>query len=612
MTFDLNAAAYDVSINGIPFLYHNSPNEPNIRQTADFKRQQFDAAPDAGEQTLSRWWLRSQASFHGGAGQTYLEPAGGQDEVSRIRFNTCKGVDVWTPGQVTRLNATSLNAVGAVTALVTATDGTTDYAFMAVGTGLKVYNSTTSLTTVYTWGGAGTIKALATDGSHYYAADATGIYRGPIDGSVAGTLLWTIAATNVALGWTKQRLMAGLNNKVYELSGAGPGLPATANYTHPDTSWRWSGFAEGPTAIMAAGSSGGQSAVVKFDLDVQGVALVLTSAGVAINMPAGEKILCIQDYLGSFIALGTNTGLWVAAIDSFSGNATLGPKTLDFGVPVKGVVGRGRFLYVAASQQISGGESGLYRVDLGTTVDKTGHYAYAPDLTTSGATTDVGMVALLPTTQKLIFAVGTSGGSAGVWRETSSKGTASAWLKTSRIRYSTVEPKVFKRARVRGDFGSSGTLVIYAETPHGGEVTETTLTNAGKDPAEIVLNVTADEWLALRFEMSSYSTAELRSYQLKAAPGGPRDRTLQLVLGCFDSEGDRNGVSVGYQGWGWERLAALEAAENNADQVAVKFYARTGTITEQAIVEKVQFIETARTRGETPSGYVVVTVTTVA
>jgi hypothetical protein len=420
-SFSNTGPAFDCAIGGIPFLFANTPQDPNLRETADFKRQQFDNSTEAGEQSLSRWWIRSQASWHNGAGQLYIEPSGGQDEFSRTRFDSSKNVNVWTPGAVTRLPDTStIVATSTPSVMVAVTKGGVDYAIVASGTALTAWSSATGTASTYTWGGSGTILALVTDGSSYYAADATGIYKGPVDGGSSGTLIWNTGSGNVTLGWTKQRLMAGIANKVYELSGAGPTLP-TAKYTHPDTTWRWSAFAEGPTAVMAAGLSGGNSAVVKFALDSQGATPTLSGGGAtAINMPEGEQIISMIDYLGSFLAIGTNTGLWIASYDQFQGNATLGPKTLDFGVAIKGLTGRGRFVYATASRQIDG-ESGLFRVDLGAVVDKAGHMAYASDLICPTAQTgDAVAVALLPISQRVVFAVT----GLGVAKEGAGPGTA--------------------------------------------------------------------------------------------------------------------------------------------------------------------------------------------
>jgi hypothetical protein len=56
--------AYDVAIGGLPFIYAINDARPYIRQTAPFRKDQFDNGQEPGEQSLTGWWIRSQSSFH--------------------------------------------------------------------------------------------------------------------------------------------------------------------------------------------------------------------------------------------------------------------------------------------------------------------------------------------------------------------------------------------------------------------------------------------------------------------------------------------------------------------------------------------------------------------
>ena len=94
---------YDVAIGGLPFIYAISDARPYIRQTAPFRKEQFDNQTEPGEQSLTGWWIRSQSSFHGGTGITYFDPQT-SDEFGHYRFADSKGVDVFEEGKVTLLN----------------------------------------------------------------------------------------------------------------------------------------------------------------------------------------------------------------------------------------------------------------------------------------------------------------------------------------------------------------------------------------------------------------------------------------------------------------------------------------------------------------------------
>ena len=64
---------YDIAIGGQPFLLGASDKYPYQRQTATYRKQQFDNTKEVGEQSFEGWWLRSQSSFHLGAGINYLD-----------------------------------------------------------------------------------------------------------------------------------------------------------------------------------------------------------------------------------------------------------------------------------------------------------------------------------------------------------------------------------------------------------------------------------------------------------------------------------------------------------------------------------------------------------
>jgi hypothetical protein len=97
------AETYDIAINGMPFILATNDERPYIRQTAPFKKDQFDNGAEPGEQSLTGWWIRSQSSFHGGSGINFYDPSAG--ETVAHRFTDSKNVNVWTKGQVTLLKS---------------------------------------------------------------------------------------------------------------------------------------------------------------------------------------------------------------------------------------------------------------------------------------------------------------------------------------------------------------------------------------------------------------------------------------------------------------------------------------------------------------------------
>lgn len=96
---------FDLAIGGIPFMLATIPDMPQSIETIKVRKDQFDTE-DPGEQSLTGYWRRSQASFHEGAGNLYQEVNVGQSfrAVASEGFYQSAGVDVFsTQGRMTLL-----------------------------------------------------------------------------------------------------------------------------------------------------------------------------------------------------------------------------------------------------------------------------------------------------------------------------------------------------------------------------------------------------------------------------------------------------------------------------------------------------------------------------
>ena len=220
-TYINTSNTYDVAVGGIPFFLGISDKYPYKRETAQYRKQQIDMQKEPGEQTLTSWWLRSQSSFHYGAGIRYQEPVQG-NEVP-YRFNKSAGVDVFNIGKVQLLpDVTKIINSSSSVKLEGATDANgVDVLLQSSGSTLTRYTASGSST--LTWGGSGTILDIANDGQNYYVADNTGIYKGPLTGGSSGTSIFSYPSvvgtvTTVKMNWVKQRLIAGINNYLYEIT----------------------------------------------------------------------------------------------------------------------------------------------------------------------------------------------------------------------------------------------------------------------------------------------------------------------------------------------------------------------------------------------------------
>jgi hypothetical protein len=229
-TFSATGVNYDIAIAGLPFFIGATDDSPYRRVTAQYRKQQYDQTREAGEQSLTGWWFRSQSTFHLGAGIKYFEPA--QDESLRFQYTESKGLEVFTKGQATLLNSTvRVLATANSNVIVGANDGTNDCLVTTDGSALKkiTMSGDTPTSSTYTQAGTpSTILDLTTDGIRYYFTNGTTIHQGNITSGDSAIVYDTPSTTSARIKYVKQRLIASINNNIFELS-AGRSYSATIN-----------------------------------------------------------------------------------------------------------------------------------------------------------------------------------------------------------------------------------------------------------------------------------------------------------------------------------------------------------------------------------------------
>jgi hypothetical protein len=611
-----SSSLYDIAIGGIGFVFANTGQNPMVRETVQPEKQRIDQAVTPGEQTLTNWWIKSQDSFHGGAGQLQLEPAF-PTPFDHVRFDQSKNVDVFVPGRVSRLPDTTVIDPTSATQLLGVTVAGADavVCLNAAGTAKLITNLTTvPSTSSFTNASVATgIKSIATDGTYVFAATATDVFRLDPTSLAAATKLATYpasATTGPVVSWVKSRLMLGVNGAVYELDVTQTAVTLGATqlrYQHPSTGFTWRCFSTAPGAIVAAGDAGGQSTVTQFNLNMVAGAPVLQVQGDIAPLPYGERVLSMANVMGSFLVVGTTKGFRVGTFNTYTGALVYGPLHLAPTAPVipaGSMAARDRFVYIAGKDF---DEAGLIRLDLGTKVDDAGRYAWAPDLicptfTTSSATA----VCTLPVSASLVFAVtGT-----GILLEGTGAGTIrEAWVRTSRIRFGTVEPKLWKLGRIRGDL-TSGEIQATAFTPFKSAVVGLvgfTVT----DPDEFRLIEGKSEWLQLKLQLLG-QTSMLTSYQVKALSGTRRQRHMQFEVSIADAETTKSGQRVRATLSSRDRLAQLEALDADGDEVTLQEFTPTGVISTRVVIEQLSFRQIGRpTRRSDIGGNVTVLLRTV-
>lgn len=222
---------FDCAIGGIPFINATNTQLPQSIETIKVRKDQFDTE-DPGEQSLTGWWRRSQASFHEGAGNLYQEIVNSNSlrPIVSNGFWTSSGVDVFTQGRLTLIKKM-------IQAIVTGAQYShiRSYAVNSVRTNLITNpNFETDTTGWTTTAGAEAVPTIArsTARSHsgsasglvtYVADDGSGfppIVRMPAIATVVGETYTVSAYVYIPTGTVAIKIA---------VSGSGFGPPTTVN-----------------------------------------------------------------------------------------------------------------------------------------------------------------------------------------------------------------------------------------------------------------------------------------------------------------------------------------------------------------------------------------------
>jgi hypothetical protein len=593
---------------------------PYQRETAPYRKEQFDNSREPGEQSLTGWWIRSQSSFHGGTGINFYDPTAG--ESIGYRFNDSQGVNPWVRGQVTLLKDTT-NAHVVTTPVNTTTTtkaeqhirsirySNTDAILLHDGYDIdRIDADGTKVDWIdYNTGTDDPVFAVADDGLYgYFVTNDT--VSGKLefnrkllsDGAgVAPTVRFTtpgLTITSAEMEFVKDRIVMCVNNAVYEIATNATTLPS-AIYTNPNTNYVYTSITASGPAIYTAGHSGIYSTIQKYTLGSNGSMPTLTQASVAAELPPGEIIHKIFYYLG-YMLIGTSKGLRVAEVNDQDGSLQYGPLVFESTQPVYDIACADRFAWATTGV---GTNAGLTRVDLSQLIEGEAlRFAYANDLSgtqsTAHATTAVGFMG---TSNRLAFCSANNGTTdGGIYIESASTLVSSGYLTTGAIRYGTLEPKNYKFIRARGIY-ANGAMDIQSVGDDANVYNVITYNaSIGTPEAATTEPEGPQEFVSYKFTLSRSASDTskgpiFKGYQAKALPATKRQRLIQFPVWCYDIEKDRYNVQTGYEGRAWERIQTLEAIEAEGDIVNVQDFTTGERI--QAIIERIDF-----SRKTPPSG----------
>lgn len=594
--------SYDTAVGGLPFFYAISDSRPYIRQTAPFRKEQFDNGSEPGEQSLTGWWLRSQSSFHNGSGIKFYDPSAG--ETVLYRFHDSKGVNVWTKGQVTLLkNCTQTHqTTGDIDS-----NGVTQQHLRAIQwstyEGVLLHdeydvdkidsNGNETHFIDYNSGTDSKVFAICDDGVNAYwitnTATKKTVYKKALTGnsSTSNTAMFDEIGTisNAVMEYVKNRIVMAADNKVYEFAPTASSMP-TAVYTNPSTTHVYTSITSSGPAIYLAGYNGIQSTIEKYTLNTSGAMPSLASAITAAELPTGEICHAIHYYLG-YIIIGTNKGIRVAAVSDQDGSLKYGPLIVETSQPVYAFTARDKFIWATTSVD---GEPGLTRIDLGSEIEPL-RFAYANDVYYAGVSgKKTTACSFIGNTNRIAFATNVGY----TYLEDASTLVTNGYIETGNIRYNTLEPKNFRRIIGRGQF-TYGSMTVATVTEDGTEYDH--ISYDSSIPSQEVSTTqpeNAQEFVAYKFTLYRDGTTSslgptFKGYQVKATIATPRQRVLKFPVFCYDVETDRFNVVTGYEGRALDRLRALENAEANGDVLQWQDLTTSTGEARQVTIEQLSF-----------------------
>jgi hypothetical protein len=621
--FNLTDTAYDVVIDDLPFIVKVSNQDPYRRETAPYKKDQFDNSPEPGEQSLTGWWLRSQTSWHNGAGIKFYEPGTDYQHVSH-RFDDSRGVDVWTIGEATLLPSVFHAYTGAagINAAV-GNDGTTDVLVSGDTNGILkkiTLNANSSATTAnyvhtatsYPQGHSGSdfgFTSVTTSGGKYYATCTGAIHRGTI-GTLSSDVVFArhSATTNAFVKYAKGFIFFGENHILNLIddsqgntnahSGA---LPAGKQYdsrTHLDSTFVWNDIAGGQTNIYASGNAGNSGEIWKIPFDGaptstnNGTLLPdLSSSTVNATLPDGERVNAIHFYLG-YLIVGTSKGVRICPVN-VNGDLTLGPLLVETSYGVNGFTERGTYIYAAtkAKDLLENINGILIRIDLSQQFDD-GTFAYAYDLEYESTPDSSDCTEVYNIDSRLVMVIQENGNAGELQVEHTTNKRSSGYLQTGKIRYGTIEPKFFRYINVQCTTGLGDNITVYTIDKVGQENSLAVLSE-GLSNQDVFINTpaTKQEFMSFKFVFNNVTDDQdlpiMEAYQIKAVPAARRQRMYQFPLSCYDTEMDKFSSVFGYKGRAMEYIQRLEAIEETGKFVNITDY-RTGEQF-QGVIEEVRF-----------------------
>lgn len=614
---------YDFQIDTLKFRAAISDEFPYLRETAPFRKDQYDTTQAPGDQSLEGWWTRGQLSFHQGQGIDFYEV----QAVDAIeRFKTGSAVHPWDAGKVTLSgDNTSATQTGLHTNQFNRAVVYNDNIWYTSGGELR-RNATVVQFSSFPTDSVVSGAALVGDTTKriYASADDRVEYI-----SASNTTSTVMSGTAIVNGnyvsgspdeirggiwYAKNRIWLATEfgnwyNVPYDTS-ATVNIPSGGGaylfWSRTSGSAYGSGFSgewlcESPGLVYIGN---GSQYLFGVDADPTGVLAPPTVVG---DMGAGAIVRQVHYCLGRLV-IATQDSIHVAQILP-DGSLVIGPA---FITGLQGNItqmcdmhGRVFFAAVAEGDDLS---VSVFEVDVlndleGRELEPAWCIRHRGALSTTFNTNRTWCITNSGSNPRdYDFVVMTAGNdTANLARTQRFKSYSSTGhLYTAQHRLGTLEDKKWYSVRVTAkvDSSSSGQSVqVYSVTKEGTEALLGTMSTDGTNSEIFSLTgLAASESIGFKFVLNrgstTTSTPELLGYQIKALPVPTRQRILKWPVLIQDKLRLRRGTSVGKDGKAFSDIDALETLER--DQSVVTFTDHRTGETGTAYIDSVQM------QGDTP------------
>ncbi len=602
----------DIRIAGIDFLSAASESFPYQRQLTRVTKDQLDVSTEPGDNSLEGWWTQSQTDWSAGADQVYMEPAG--DELVQRKYYTSAGVDVFhEPGFFSLLPKSEL--VDSVEADVGFVVRRVNGYAVARGTKVEVHATTSKTITV------SDCVNMIQGGQHLLVADGTQVLCFSDDDLAAASPTASVKITNATgvpvMSWVKNRLFLSIGDKLWEI----PSLLTDVDLSSVDPildmkneAFSFVNAIATPTSIIVGGSDLAGSQMMSFVLDDSGELPDLTAPIVVGELPNNERLLGLEEYLGTYIVLFSTTGVRVGTVTD-GGGLVYGP-LIGSPVPVPPTgVGNASDVPVVGSTfdrfvvypiaDAGDGRGGACIIDLSVS-DDDGRYAWSTYTRGTDKTEECVGVIIRDVRSTVMLFKDAAGDELELHVCNESKGLDPGWLNSSWVRFGTLENKYFDQVKIVCDPPFAGKVAVTSlDDETTGTLIGTLNPQIGQEGVFKINARTGMTDMALRFDLTPDADDDsmgpkVAAWSLRAWPSVKgRGEQVVLPLLCFDNEVDSLGVNVGYTGYAKERWEALSGALTGGSSVLV--HEVNSGFSYTAIGEDATFTQTAP--GNNASGF---------